>query len=57
MVRITVSTFKEDTENNLVHMKNFMQLSEPPFQRDTKGTKEEETSKANEDEAESTRKA
>ena len=55
LVKIIVSTFKEDVEWILVHMTDIMQLSEPPFQRANKDTKEVGTSKANEDKAESTR--
>lgn len=31
LLRNTVSSFKEDAENSLKHMKSLMQLVEPPF--------------------------
>ena len=57
LVKIIVSTFKEDAEKILVHMRDLMQLTKPPFQHTTKGINEARTINANEDEAESTRKA
>ena len=55
-MKLTVSTFKEEAEGALVHTMDFMPLSEPPFQHANKDTKETDTNKANEDEAESFRK-
>ena len=31
LMKIIVSTFKEDAEKSLVHMRDLMQISEPPF--------------------------
>ena len=56
IVKLTSITLKEDAKRSLVHMAYIMQFSEPPFQRANKDTKEVGTSKANEDEANSTRK-
>ena len=55
-VKLTVSTFKEDVERGLVHMKNLRKLSKPPFQCVNKNKKDSSTSKAIEDEVESSRK-
>ena len=57
LVRITISTFKEDAKKSLVHMRDLMQLLESPFQRANKDTNEAGTNNASEDEAESTKKA
>ena len=55
-VNLTVSTFKEDAEKGIIHMKNLMQLSEPPFSRSSKDDKDVSTSKSLEDEAESSKR-
>ena len=52
-VNLRVRTFKEDAEKGLNHMKGVMQLSEPPFSRDKKDDREDNTIMAMEDEAES----
>ena len=52
-VNLTINTFKEDAEKGLIYMKNLMQLSEPPFSRDKKDDREDNTIMAMEDEAES----
>ena len=57
LVRITVSTFKEDVEKGLVHMKNMMHPSKYLFQRYTNGNNDEDDINAIEDDAESSRKA
>ena len=33
LIRITVGTFKDDAESNLIHMRSLLRLSTPPFQR------------------------
>ena len=33
LIRITVGTFKDDVESNLIHMCILLSLSAPPFQR------------------------
>ena len=33
LIRITMGTFKDDVESNLVHMRSLLRLSTPPFQR------------------------
>ena len=55
IVKIIVSTFKEDVEKILVRMRDLMQLTESHFQHATKGINEAGTSNANEDKAESNR--
>ena len=57
LLRITFNTFKEDAERGLVHMKSLLQLEEPPFQQGSKGNNGKGANNANEDEAESVRKA
>ena len=52
----TVSTFKEDVEKWLIHMKNLMQLSDPPFSRENKDDKDVSTNEVLEDEVESSRR-
>ena len=54
-LNLTIITFKEDFEQILVHMKDIMQLSEPPFLWANKDCKGDNTSMANEDEVDSTR--
>ena len=55
-VNLMVNTFKEDVEKVLNHMKNLMQLSEPPFSRANKDDNDVSTNKDLEDEAESSRR-
>ena len=55
-VNLTVNTFKEDAEKGVTHMKILMQLSEPPFNRPNKEDNDASTSKALEDEVESSRR-
>ena len=56
MVKFTVSTFKEDAESGLVHMKILLQLVEPTFQRSQRKANDEGAINANGDEAKSARK-
>ena len=51
LVKLTMGTFKEDAENSLEHMKDLIQLTEPPFQSAKKSNNEAGTSHFNEDEA------
>ena len=57
MVKLTVSMFKEDTEQDLVHMTEIMHLFEPPFQHPQRSkemgyeSKEKTTNKSSEEEA------
>ena len=55
-VNLTINTFKEDVEKGLIHMKNLMQLSQPPFSRANKDDKGVSTNKSFEDETESSRR-
>ena len=57
LVKITISTFKEDADKSLVHMRDLMQLSEFPFQHTNKDINEVGTNNANEGKVESSRKA
>ena len=55
-VNLTVSTFKEEVEKGLIHMKSLMQLSDLPFSRANKDDKDLSSRKSLEDEAESSRR-
>ena len=56
LVKLTVSTFKEDAERILVLVTYIMKFSKIPFQHANKDTKEADTRKANDDKVESSRK-
>ena len=55
-MNLTINTFKEDVEKELIHMKRLMQLSDPPFNRENKDYKDVSTNNALEDEVESSRR-
>ena len=55
-VNLVVNTFKEDAEKWLIHMKNLMQVCEPPFNRANKDDKDVSTRKYLEDEVESSKR-
>ena len=55
-VNLIVSTFKEDFEKGLTHMKILMQISEPPFSRENKEENDASMRKSLEDKEESSRR-
>ena len=57
LVKIIISTFKEDAEKILVHMRDLIQLLEPLFKCANRGINQDGTSNADEDEVECIKKA
>ena len=55
-VNLTISTFKEDAEKGLTHMKILMQIYEPPFTKENKEDNDASMRKSLEDKEESSRR-
>ena len=55
-VNLTVTLFKEDVEKCITHMKIFMQLSNPPFNKENKEDNDASSNKTLEDEVGSSRR-